>query len=276
MFSMMTTRRRALLSGAFALLLAIAGTIIFWKTARAEEHAGFVLDMIGTWYLEGATPRKIAGGDKLPAGGAVAPKPADPNARLVICLFNGKTKTYATADTLPNRSEPSFNDKLLRAISGHYHGGIVHAVSRGENLHDAVLRLDDGQLDVASLLDGLAADTYLLKFTPARDSLSEDATATLSVDWKPGESLPGDKTPTVASTLPQGLYRVQLLDKRTKRPTGTDALALVSAAADYEARLKTFDEIKALTQTWDEDVRKVVGIDVERACLESLADPQSE
>lgn len=273
---MMTTRRWALLFGICALLLAIAGTLVFWKTAQAEDHAGFVLDVIGTWYLEGPKPRKIAGGDKLPVGGAVKPKPADPEARLDVCLFNGKIQTFTTDGILPKRSEPSFNDKLLRAVSGHYHGGIVHAVSRGDDLHDAVLRVDDGQLDVTSLVDGLTAGSYLLKFAPAQESLSSDATATLSVDWQPGDTKPRDTATTVAWTLPPGLYHVQLLDKRTKRLTGSDALTLVSAAADYEARLKTFNEIKALTHTWDDDVRKVVGLDVERACLASLADPQPE
>jgi hypothetical protein len=269
-FPPLATRWRVLVGG-LALLLAIAWTLSSPKIAVAEEHAGFVLDIVGTWYLEGAQPRKIAGGDKLPSGGSIAPKPVDPTSRLVMCLFNGKTKTYTAKDTLPKRAEPSIKDKLVRAISGHYHGGIVHAVSRGEDLADAVLRLSDGKLDVAPLVSGLRADTYLLRFAPAQESLPKDAAATLTVDWKPQAKLV-----IGAATLVSGLYRVQLLSKRTRQPTGSEALVLVSSADDYDARQKTFEEAKALTQTWDEEVRKIVATDVLRACLESLADPQAE
>ncbi len=271
MFSLMPTRRRVLQNGGIALLLFVAWLFGLSNIASAEEHAGFVLDVVGTWYLEGAKPQKIAGGDKLPAGGAIAPKPADPKSRLVVCLFSGKTKTYSTKDTLPKRGEPSRTDKLMRAISGHYHGGIVHAVSRGEDLSDSVLRLSDGKLEVAPLVSGLRADTYLLRFAPAQESTPKDATVTLKVDWKPQA-----KPIVEAAGLASGLYRVQLLDKRTRQPAGSEALALIASADDYDAALRTLDEVKALTQTWDEEVRKVVGVDVLRACLESLANPQAE
>ena len=252
-------------------LLAFASVIALPRAACAEEHSGFVLDVVGTWYLEGAKPRKIAGGDKLPAGGAIAPVPADPAARLVMCLSNGTVKTYTAKVTLPKRAEASVKDKLVRAISGHYHGGIVHAVSRGEDLSDSVLRLSDDKLEVTSLVSGLRPDTYFLRFAPAQESLPKESTATVKVDWKPQS-----KPAVDAASLVPGLYRVQLLDKRTRRPVGSEALALIASAGDYEAQLQTFDEAKALTQSWDEDVRKIVATDVLRACLESLADPQAE
>ncbi len=232
----------------------------------AESDAGFVLDIVGTWQLEGSGDKKIAAGDTLPAGGVIVPKPRTAKSRIVVCLFTGEAKTYANRTTLPKRPEPSLVSRMLRSVSGHYHGGIVHAISRGEDLHEAVLPLADGKLELTVLMRGLPAGRYLLEFSPPGDDSDEAARHVLAANWRPETKLE-----VAAQDVGPGLHLVRLLNGRTREPTGAEALVLVAGSKQYAAARKAFDEVEDVTRSWDEEVRKLASVGTLRACLESLA-----
>jgi hypothetical protein len=236
----------------------------------AESDAGFVLDIVGTWQLEDGD-KKISAGDTLPAGGVIVPKPRSPKSRIVVCLFTGEAKTYSNRGTLPERPGTSVASRMLRSISGHYHGGIVHAISRGEDLHEAVLPLAKGQLELSALLRGLPAGRFLLEFSPPGDEPPKDERSTLTVNWRPASKQQVD-----AQEVGPGLHRVRLFNGRTRQPTGAEALVLVAAGGQFAAARKAFDDVAGVTRSWDPEVQKLAAVGTLRATLESLAADKPE
>lgn len=253
----------------------------FWLVALApptacaadDDAIGFVMDISGTWRLEGKKT-KLAGGDKLPGGATVVPEQPGPKTSIVVCFYTGEASTYRTRTTLPARAEASWSDRIWSVIQGHYRGGIVHAVSRGDGIDDGVAQLDGQQLQLAPLLKNLPAGNHLFKFTPLADGPSiadkEPASTTLSLRWTPGDS-----RPLAAGQLREGLYEVQLLNARSKQPTGAKATVLVATGAKFTTASEQFAKAVALTRTWDEATRAKASVSFLAAYLKALSEPEA-
>ncbi len=244
--------------------------------AADEDAIGFVMDISGTWRLEGKKT-KLAGGDKLPGGATVVPEQPGPKTSIVVCFYTGEASTYRTRTMLPARAEASWSDRIWSVIQGHYRGGIVHAVSRGDGIDDGVAQLDGQQLQLAPLLKNLPAGNHLFKFTPLADDPSiadqesaPPASTTLSLRWTPGDS-----QPLVAGQLRTGLYEVQLLNARSKQPTGAKATVLVATGAKFTTASEQFAKAVALTRTWDEATRAKASVSFLAAYLKALSEPEA-
>ncbi|HWA99768.1 MAG TPA: hypothetical protein VG713_14795 [Pirellulales bacterium] len=246
------------------LLVVLIFDALVARSSAADASVGFVLDIGGTWTLDGS---KLAGGDQLPAGGEIKPASADGKAFVVVCLFTGETQRYVSATTLPQPKSDGRIERVLRGIQGHYHGQLVHAISRGEDPADAVVQANAAGWDLKPVFGSLRAGKLTVRLTSV-DKSGDTAAATrdVSIDWNPA-----DPKPVAIEGLGPGLYRVQLLNSRSKEPTGYAATILVCAPEHYLEQEQGFQEVVRITQGWDAKTRQRKSGDFLRAYLEAAA-----
>lgn len=256
----------------FARLLTLTLGLLAPSYAHAaDDSAGFVLDIRGVWLEQAPAAKKLSGGDKVSPGATVYPQKPGPNTFIVICLYTGEAKTYTDKTTLPKRVEPSLASRIWAAVHGHYRGGVVHAISRGD-VADSVVPITGQGIDVISLVERLPAGSYSLKFTPhAAAGAPQDETAptTATIAWDPAS-----EHAWAADKIAAGLYNVELLDNRSREPTGTAAALLVCSADSYESKSKAYAEAVALTKLWDEQARRSGAAPFLQSYLAALADEE--
>jgi hypothetical protein len=273
MSSMLTKLSPGFSCAASALALAV-GMLMPAGARAADEAAGLVLHVSGVWFQEPAAAKKLSDGDQLPAGATIYPQEAGPKTFIVVCLYTGVAKTYKNRTTLPDQVEPSLASRIWTAIHGHYRGGVVHAISRGDELTDCVAKLTPQGIDVAPLMRQFTAGSYLLRFRAsdaARRSEGETAPVNVTVDWDPEK-----KQTIVAGELTAGLYVVELLDNRSRQPTGSEAVVLARDAEEYERTGKAYADAVASTKAWDEQARHSGAGSYLRSYLAVLADEDSK
>lgn len=238
--------------------------------AADDEPIGFVMDISGTWTIEGQKS-KLAGGDKLPAGVTLVPQQPGPKTFIIVCLYSGEAVTYRERTLVPSKATSSWTDRIWGIVQGHFRGGVVHAVSRGDGVDDGVARIDGQRLKIAALLKHLPPGTHLLRFTPVNRS-GDASTANaatplvLTVDWQGETDLELD-----AKGLKAGLYQVHVLNKRSKQPTGAQATVLVAASEDFDELSQMFSNAVELTRAWDDATRAKAAPAFLAAYLNALA-----
>ena len=246
-------------------------------TAQADDEAGFVLDVQGAWTMEGR-PEKLEGGEKLPAGASIAPKKLGKNTYIVVCLFSGEAITYPNDKcpdgkfTLPKPERESTWSRVVAAIQGRYRGGIAHAISRGEELAPGVVKLSAGSADIAPLLAPLPAAQYTLKFTTMKDAKPTKAEPILvAISW-----VLASHPPEVPIKLTPDLYKLEIVEPRSKAATGTEAVFLVCGEEEYAAKSKLYAAAVALTEKWDDKAREHGARAFLQTYLEALAEPDGK
>jgi len=249
----------------------LAAMLVGWPAAvgAAEEPVGIALRVSGAWRLDGA---EIKGGAKLPGGGTLEPEKPGRKSFIVVCFSTGEAKTYTQTTVLPKLAAASLTSRIWSAAAGHYHGGIVHAISRGDGIADGVAKLEGGQLDLAPLIRQLPAGAYQLQLvsmtTPAP---ARPAPMMLDFKWDP------DNPATIAAPkLSPGIYRADAIDRRSDKKSGADALVLVVSSRDYAGKQNAFAEAVALTKTWDESSWAKAAPSFLRAYLMSLVAAETE
>jgi hypothetical protein len=236
--------------------------------AAEDEPIGFVMDIGGVWKVDGEAT-KLSGGAKLPGGAVLVPLPSGSKSFITICYYSGDAETYTARATLRKQVESGWTSRLWSVVQGHFRGGIVHAVSRGDGVDDGVARLDGEQLQLAHLLKHLPAGRHLLRFSSIKGGQTDstEQPITLTIDWNPA-----GPAEIAACGLSPGLYQVQLLDKRSKRPTGAQATVLVARGEAFATASDAFAEAVAATSKWDESTRSKVAAPFLSAYLEALAE----
>jgi hypothetical protein len=229
-----------------------------------------VLDVNGVWLVEAATPKKLSGGDRLSAGATFYPQQSGPETYIVVCLYTGVAKTYKSKTTLSTRVEPALLSRIWTAVHGHYRGGVVHAISRGEDLADGVGKITPQGIDVGPLVEKLPAGPQLLRITARKAADSPDAKpapiiVTVAVD-------PTTKQTLAAGEMTPGLYKVELLDKRTRQPVGSEAVMLTCDSETHERTSAAFVAATASLKDWDDQARESGAGPFLQAYLEALAD----
>jgi hypothetical protein len=250
-----------------ALLLASSPAIA--PAASDDEPIGFVMDVGGVWTVAGQKS-KLAGGEKLPGGAVLVPAQPGPKTFITVCLYSGAAETYKERATLPKQVESGWTSRLWSVVQGHFRGGIVHAVSRGDGIDDGVARIDGEQLHLEPLLKHLPDGTHLLRFTLLSADKSAPAAEPLSFtfDWH------ADQPQALAAQgLKPGLYQVQLLNKRSRQPTGAQATVLVASGTAFDEAQAAFEQAVAVTRKWDEATRAKAAASFLAAYLEALAHP---
>lgn len=240
--------------------------------APAENSVGFVLKVSGQWLLVGDKEQTIKAGDQLPAEAKIRPATGGKDVFLLICLYDGSTRRYDMEQRLPKRERESAAHRAWAAVAGRYRGGVVQAASRGQDLLvDGLVRLKDGQVDFAPLMGELPDGTWTFRLRPRKgaDKKSDTRPAEareLTVKWLSGES-----AVSAANGLPPGLYDLQLVNSRTKRPVGNAVCVLICPDKTYSKQSAAFEEAVSLTKSWKDDEADEAAIDFLRAYLEELA-----
>jgi hypothetical protein len=248
------------------------GALGVWAGATrlvAEEPSsiGLVLDIQGTWLLEGKPPKAISGGDSLPPGATVFPEKDAKEPRLEVWFRSGNVESYTAKAKLPAEAKDSLISRIWSALHGHYHAGVVHAVSRGDQFDDGVAECVNGSLYLSGLVLN-AVEGTVLRLVP------------INSDGKPK----ADGKPTTATlvaeaehylvkgTFPNGLYKLEILDRRSRKPTGDESVLLICSPAEFETFRTQYNDALDLMQSWNEQTRAKCLSKVKQAFLQALAD----
>lgn len=241
------------------------------RGVRAREARGLV---------SGKAPSKtLSEGQEIPAGAKIRPKEEGQEGEkclLTICLYNGQAKVYRGIDcitgpaTLPARPDPSsFINRLCRVIGGRYSGGYIHALSRGKEISDGVVRQEKGRIDLAAVFHADIPGEHQVQFRPtAQSSANPPGPVTIRFVWDPKRS-------TTVNTvgLRPGLYECTVLSQGGQWEGDATAWVLVSESPAYERAADTYREAVALSEAWDDDVSPYAVVSFRRACLKTLAQP---
>jgi len=267
---MLISRRRF-----FGMALACSGLdllLVLSLSSSQDEIVGFVLEKHGEWYLDGAPSRALAEGDRLPAGAKIRPKQERPErdrVSLTVCLYTGQAKVYNGPEVLPARRDPSLVNRLWRAVAGRYSGGYVHALSRGKEISDGIVRLENRQIDLAPVFHPDVEGDHELRFTPMAPT---PATSTGPVAIRFAWVLKRP-APVTAERLRSGLYECVVVAQDGEPQGDATAWILVSEPGSYDRSAKTYREAVALSEGWDEQVSAYAIHSFRRACLKTLAEP---
>lgn len=234
------------------------------------DPVGFVLDIRGSWHLNGDRSQQVYKGSSLPAGGlltfggdhqsAAYVNIADQTGKLIISKRCGNTG--ACSVRLPNA--PPANDSLVgrvfRGIMDLWRGepgkyGVFKSQGNNEELQEAVLKLAEGKVDLSLVLIGLKKGSFVLDFKPLSvpgEPTSRSRIGPLTLDWDPQKpaslSIPN---------LQPGLYEIRQLEEGSLEPSGpgTEAWVLVANPTDYEKLRSCFSRAQAVTKEWGTSVK---------------------
>ena len=186
--------RLACLGGGLVLALSLSS-----GCSHTEDSVGFVLEKHGEWYLEKAPSKTLSEGQEIPAGAKIRPKEEGQEGEkclLTICLYNGRAKVYRGIDcvtgpaTLFARPDPSsFINRLRRVIGGRYSGEYIHALSRGKEISDGVVRQEKGRIDLAAVFHADIPGEHQVQFRPTvQSSANPPGPVTIRFVWDPKRS----------------------------------------------------------------------------------------
>jgi hypothetical protein len=155
-------------------------------------------------------------------------------------------------------------EAVMPLIRGH--GDVyIAAVSRewGQELREAVARLDGGETDLSPALPGLDAGSYYVRLQPIE--APDAAGRVVPLQWAPGSPA---KVP--APRAAPGLYKL-LLVSATGEPSGTESWILL-ATPQLHARLSAdFEQAAQATAAWAQEMDPDAARPILRAYLRSLA-----
>lgn len=265
-----------------ALWLSVATYFVAGTAEEAKRPVGFVLSVTGSWLLNNT--EKIAVGRAVHPGDSLRAEASAGHANIVVPLYSGKVERCPSASHRDCTSPISIRDihqppasfgrawDAIRALFGTSEGSrfaLAHTISRGFTLSEAILRLDQGRIDLSPLLAGLDPGAYELKFEPeAMADNDQRAAATLRVTVREGST--GGMMLLEAGAIEPSLYRV------TKVGTKADAWVLIASSDKYEALAAEFSGASAITSAWQSDVKMADKRRVLRAWLYHLASSGSD
>lgn len=231
--------------------------------ARAQEQAGFIVNMSGGWSVScGGRTDQLRKGQAVPGNCVIRPAPSNnPKDFITVALRNGR-EFYCTGEQLDGCAQPisaAGGGTLTRRIAlavlrlfvkdpARYRFGI----SRGQNeeLQEAVLRLDGERLDLSPVFKNMEAGRYLLRFDPPPGQAgapSAEPAGAITFDWQPSRA-----TPVLAGGVRAGLHKIVLLEPRTEEhePTGENAWVLIVPPNRYRRVSDSFRRAVELTDGW--------------------------
>jgi hypothetical protein len=265
-----------LISVALISLLAVG----FSASAAQTQQIGFVLDINGEWFLNGKT--SLHATSKLPAGGVIrASSASDRSFYIVIADLNGKIieerecrKAGECNNPIQLPQFPGIISRIFGAVErllGANPPRYVAPISKGDDLSEAVVKLDGSQIDLTDVFNTIEAAEYFVRFDPIirRDSPSKAKSfGPIAFRWDPSRS-----RHLGVNGLKSGLYRLSIMEKHGNGfdDTGQYAWVLVSNALDYGKNTNSFGEALTLTQQWGRRVRSDVRRSFLRASLDLIA-----
>ena len=247
---------------------------------RVLANIGFVVEVKeGEWLLNGPESQvPINLGDSLPTGGVVSRAANSPKeSQMLVSLCTGKLLEIKDSPfDLPKRVDPNTRvERILSLVRPRYHNELISAQSRGsegsQNLRDAVVRLQDGELHLAPIFEAMPAARYHLRLEPIQDLVAAGAIEAIrlnSYDWSPSAR------PTLkAKALPPGAYELHASEDDSSNPetTGLTVLVVICSPPRYDQIAKDFHAAGELVASWGESSSRDVTRRFLQATLAALA-----
>jgi hypothetical protein len=269
------------------LLVSIATILIATVAALSaqEENKILVASIIGNWKYENDKNR-VKFGQALPAegclygsegsvvlaldkkNGPLQPFPCEKPSRDSDCTGNKNDRCAVPLNPHKWKATGSGLGNVLDAFRQLFRGDsekYMVAASRGiePGLVDAVLPLQDHNLDVAPAFREMPGGQYWIKLSPVNEP--SIANNVLEVRFTP-------HSPAVAraSSLQPGLYRLSLVEK-SGAPAGSDSWVLITSAENYSSASDLFQRATADSEKWPEEMDPSATRALLRAYLESLS-----
>lgn len=235
-----------------------------------ENTVGFVMEVSGTWLLDGKPPRRLAGGDELPSGGSLRPEKADEETYIIVGLYNGKAERFKKATKLPEREVASTVQRIWQAVMPRYRNGLAPTVSRGTGLlQNGVVELKEGRVDLGSALAELPSGKWTVRLTRLPADAGEPQVQKRQVEWDVDDT---ESAWIAADGIQSGLYELSLISQRSGRAIESPAVVLVASSDDFAARQTAYAEAVKLTESWDEETQSEVADRFLQAFLVSLTE----
>lgn len=260
----------------FIRALAALFFVIVIATTLCAQQVGFVQEIEGRWVLNNSAQLKP--GESLPAGGTIRNPSPSPFDRITLANTRGeiflKRECKAAFDcaraiVLPRVARSGVLAAAYGAVMSLIWGEPDrYAVTgvRGEDLAEAVIKLDHGRVDLAPVFMQKERGRYYLRW---RLVGSTGATTSLQTfDWAPNSS----HTASIANHKP-GLYELTLMNlvRGEYKPSGGAGWVLLVDSRRYRNINARFAKMRRLTDRWGKDVSPDAKQTFLRATLDSLA-----
>lgn len=281
----MTASRWSLVSrttGVALLLLLSAASL------QAQQTFGYVLDLRGDWILNGNGDARLSKGRSLSVGSVISPlNPSDTSAYIVIAnrsgnIFERRNCGNAGECSRPIRlpraieAEQSIVTRVIgaaMALISNEPAKYASFVSRGTDLQEAVVKLNDQKLDLSPVFRNMQGEKYLLRFEKVGKDKGATAKSLKPIPFTWDSRKPA---PLVTSDLAPGLYKVSILDVSLLEPdgsgesTGNEAWVLVTTPNEYAKASSSFDAALNVTRQWGSNVKPGAVRQFLRATLEFI------
>jgi hypothetical protein len=222
----------------------IAAVAVLTCVAHAQETAGYVLKVQGTWT---ASPGAVTlqPGKPVAAGSRIESK--DANRSITIAFLDGSAQTFTDTHTVESQhaSATSGTKRMLEAVSKSLSlekRSAVFGISRGSlTVRPSVLKQTGKRLDLGPAMGSLTSGAYTLDFTPAKGGDAVSAKCNF------------DPPSATSATVPlgPGAYLLRVASA-SGTPIGS-ATVLVASGADFEDKSAVFRAGLATVASWPSD-----------------------
>jgi hypothetical protein len=219
---------------------------------------GLVLKLKGEWLLNG---KAVAAGETLPAGGKIYHAPQERGQPplldyISVVFFDGtiesrswdKAESWNAPIQLPpaRKEAPSRWSRIVSAVMGVFpgHPEKYRQMSvRGPamDIQDAVVELNNGQLDLGPTFKHVRKGKYLVVLKPIRQTKASTEESTFKpvlFDWDPNTS-----PPLRVDGIRPGLYDLSVQNAQSKDTSNrSEAWVIVSQHARYETTAAAFQQ----------------------------------
>ncbi|MBL8323394.1 MAG: hypothetical protein JNJ89_00390 [Rubrivivax sp.] len=253
---------------------------------HAEPGHAFVLALNGTWSVQGR-PGTLAVGSAVPAPSELVIARAAPGNHIVIVAARSGAVLLAhecagAADcrkpvTLPAPSPaPSSStlgeqiERVMRRLEGAPDRYVATMSREGRMLQEAVLPLQDGEVDLTPALANLPAGRFetTLQRLDCVSPCDESASLRMSIDWRPGAAA---RAP--APGLRAGVHKLLVRSLARAAPSPPRrAHVLLVAGPDAPGHAARFDEWVALARSWGDTVDAATRQALLHAAMDELAE----
>lgn len=257
------------------------------NSGTSGEDIAFVLQMSGTWLIDGHPPRKVELGQSLPEGGRILLNKSK-NMRnsgeiyITIAFLDGKTpsRKYSDKDqpiVLPRShlgGDP-LHKRIIKVVSNIFKRkpeNYVPVLSRGNetlDLQDSVVLWKDGKIDLSPVFAKSPQDEYHLLLEPLlldKEDRRPPKFPLITFNWKPSAieplELPGAQP---------ALYKLSLVAQKKKDYKDSEAWILICGADRYEKVLASYNDCLTLTKSWSNNIDIIAVKSFVRAYLYSLS-----
>lgn len=289
-----STRKNSVATIPGIVLMLCAGALSLAADQQPQMQV-LVVSASGDWRQAGSAQKTVVFGQHLDAGaGCLSAAPGD-NVAVVLKYANPSDSTLYPfhCDEPPKNansecpsvpvSQCSVNLKHLAGRNGapstyqELSAGFkklwsgeseryMVASSRGieADLTDAVVQLQNGQVELSAAFRTMPAGKYFVEFLPVNDAHARPSPVPVVV-------AKGQKASAPAPSLGPGLYEILLVDEKGE-PAGSDAWILAANSATYATKAADYQKAEAESAKLPPEMDPSATRAVLRAYLESLSE----